>query len=90
MLTYSDPPTMPHPTRQGWFCHPGPNGSYVGWEGGHGPSINWKHIDGPMLIFSDGQMHWLTLGERLRLACGRTDAAKLEVKLRPNLVAAYQ
>jgi hypothetical protein len=51
--------------------------------------INPKHIDGPLLIFRDGQMHWLTLWERFLLRLGMTDAKKLERKRRPNLVHHY-
>lgn len=50
------------------------------------PHINRRHVDGPLLIFRDGQMHWLTLGERLLLALGLIDAERLELKLRPNLM----
>jgi hypothetical protein len=89
MRTYSDIPVFRHPTRKGWFCTE-TSGGIIGWEGGHGPSINRHHIDGPVLVFSDGQMHWLTLWERLQFALGRTDASKLEAKHRPNLLAAYQ
>lgn len=49
------------------------------------PHINSRHIDGPLLSFRDGQMHWLTLWERFLLALGLTDAERLELKLRPNL-----
>ena len=49
------------------------------------PSINRGHIDGPLLHFSDGQLHWLTPWERLLLWLGKTDAAKLQRKLRPVL-----
>lgn len=49
------------------------------------PGLNMKHIDGPMLYFSDGQMHWLTIGERLLVALGIEDAQSLQRKLRPNL-----
>lgn len=50
------------------------------------PSIVSRHIDGPMLIFRDGQIHWLTMWERLLFALGLTDAEKLECKHRPNLI----
>jgi hypothetical protein len=50
------------------------------------PTIRPDHIDGPLLTFRDGQMHWLTLWERLLLALGLTDAQKLERKRRPNLM----
>jgi hypothetical protein len=49
------------------------------------PSINANHIDGPLLVFRDGQMHWLNLWERLLLHFGWVDAEKLEKKLRPHL-----
>lgn len=50
------------------------------------PHINRRHIDGPLLSFRDGQLHWLTLWERLLLVLGFTDAERLELKLRPNLM----
>jgi len=31
-----------------------------------GPNVVWKHIDGPLMQWA-GSMHWLTLGERLRI-----------------------
>ncbi len=49
------------------------------------PCILVNHIDGPLLIFRDGQMHWLTLWERFQFWLGFTDAEKLEKKRRPNL-----
>lgn len=54
------------------------------------PGINPRHIDGPLLWFSDGQLHWLTLWERIQYALGFTDAEKLERKHRPNLVRLLQ
>lgn len=50
------------------------------------PGINSRHVDGPLLYFSDGQLHWLTLLERIQFAFGFTDAEKLERKHRPNLI----
>lgn len=50
------------------------------------PSIVPNHIDGPLLTFRDGQMHWLTMWERILFALGLTDADKLERKLRPKLM----
>lgn len=50
------------------------------------PSIQSNHIDGPVLFFRDGQMHWLNWRERFLLAIGFTDAEKLERKRRPNLM----
>lgn len=51
----------------------------------HKPYIKKNHIDGPLLVFSDGQMHWLTLWERVQLRFGKTNADKLQRKLRPIL-----
>jgi hypothetical protein len=51
------------------------------------PSIQANHIDGPLLHFSDGQLHWLGLWERLLFWLGRTDAERLQKKLRPRLSA---
>jgi hypothetical protein len=59
--------------------HPG-----VGFPATNRPSLMMNHIDGPLLTFRDGQMHWLTIGERIMVALGLTDAEKLERKLRPN------
>jgi hypothetical protein len=50
------------------------------------PIIQRKHVDGPLLHFSDGQLHWLTLWERFLFWMGKTDAMKLQHKLRPNLI----
>ena len=47
------------------------------------PSI--KHIDGLVLFFSDGQMHWLTIWERAMLRIGWIDAESLQRKHRPHL-----
>lgn len=49
------------------------------------PHLIMRHIDGPMVHFSDGQMHWLNLWERFLVAIGRHDAASLQRKLRPKL-----
>jgi len=65
-----------------WVC-----GGYVGYPKSVRPSINWKHIDGPLLYYRDGQMHWLTLWERLCCWLGRDDAESIEHKRRPDLYA---
>lgn len=51
------------------------------------PSINEHHIDGPLLYFSDGQLHWLTFWERVLFRLDLTDAMELQQKLRPRLTA---
>ncbi len=52
------------------------------------PSIQPNHIDGPLLVLRDGQLHWLTLWERIQFALGWTDAEKIEQYRRPNLMNA--
>jgi hypothetical protein len=64
--------------------HPG-----VSWPKSNRPSIVPNHIDGPLLTFRDGQMHWLTPWERIQFFFGLTDAEKLERKRRPNLTRLY-
>jgi hypothetical protein len=54
------------------------------------PHLTMKHIDGPVLTFRDGQMHWLTLTERLKVWFGKEDAESLERKLRPDLAGFYR
>lgn len=54
------------------------------------PSIVPHHIDGPLLYFSDGQLHWLTIWERILFHFGWTDAERLQRKLRPRLTAELQ
>lgn len=44
-----------------------------------------RNIDGPLLVFRDGQMHWLTWRERMACWLGLTDADRLEKKRRPDL-----
>ena len=44
------------------------------------PHIVATHIDGPMLCMRTGEVHWLTLRERIQFAFGWTDALKLERK----------
>ena len=40
------------------------------------PHINFRHIDGPMLMWA-GNIHWLTWRERIALWLGRTDADRI-------------
>lgn len=46
------------------------------------PSINWKHIDGPLLYCSDGRPHWLTWLERIKLLLRLIDIHDLDFKIR--------
>lgn len=57
----------------------------VGYSNDARPYIKAKHIDGPLLVYRDGQMHWLTLWERFLFLFGWTDAEKLERKRRTDL-----
>lgn len=58
----------------------------VGWPITAKPIIIDNHIDGPVIHFRDGQMHWLTIWERIQYSFGKLDADILERKLRPNLM----
>lgn len=60
-------------------------GGFVGYSADARPSINWKHIDGPLLCCRDGQLHWLTLWERLCCWLGWENAESIERKRRPDL-----
>jgi hypothetical protein len=51
------------PEREGWVTV-GSNVSVPKSAIVDGPSVRWRHIDGPLLEWA-GQMHWLTLAERL-------------------------
>lgn len=61
------------------------NAHGIGYPASSRPEIVWKHIDGPLLHYRDGQLHWLTLWERLRCWLGLDDALSLEAKRRPEL-----
>ena len=54
----------------------------VGFPIGTQPSINWKHVDGPLLYTSDGQLHWLTWRERFRLFWGWADIHDIDFEHR--------
>ena len=49
-------------------------------NGNEPPHINGRHIDGPVVIFSDGQMHWLTYRERIGRLLGYVTAEYLQRK----------
>ena len=44
------------------------------------PSIQWEHVDGPLLICRDGTPHWLTRKERIWLRLGLTTIEQLDAK----------
>jgi len=76
--------TEKNPSRPGWVYEEY-DGSYVGYRSDAVPEIRWKHIDGPLLVFRNGELHWLTLWERFRYWMGLEDVYSLERKHRPRL-----
>lgn len=71
--------------REGWIHHPAPGGGYIGWPANARPSITPNHIDGPLLVLRNGELHWLTIWERLLFGLKLADAYSLERKHRPCL-----
>ena len=59
--------------------------SASGWVGYpttfHPAKINWKHIDGPLMYLTNGQLHWLTWRERIQLFFGWIDIHELDMRL---------
>lgn len=58
--------------------------SATGWAGYPATfqpaTINWKHIDGPLMHLTNGQLHWLTYLERIQLFFGWTDIHEIDMK----------
>lgn len=50
------------------------------------PSIQWNHIDGPLLHLRSGELHWLTWWERVRVWLGYENEFTLEKKYAPEFV----
>jgi hypothetical protein len=46
------------------------------------PSVNYKHIDGPLLYTSDAGLHWLTYWERIQLFFGWKSLSEIDRKHR--------
>ncbi len=77
---------MPDPSRPGWLVEQSADGSsLVGWPAESKPVILANHVDGPLCTFRNGEMHWLTLWERVLFAFGRVDSLSIERKYRPHL-----
>lgn len=57
----------------------------VGYPANNRAWILWNHIDGPLLHFRNGELHWLTLRERFMCWLGRDNAATIEFKRKPHL-----
>src|ERR1700722_7049033 len=50
------------------------------------PSIQWNHIDSPLLHMRSGEIHWLTLWERFRVWLDLDNEYTLEKKHSPDFV----
>lgn len=59
--------------------------TWFGYHKDSKPFIQYKHIDGPVLFYRDGQLHWLTIIERVRCWLKLDDAYSIERKRRPEL-----
>jgi hypothetical protein len=44
------------------------------------PSVNWDHIDGPVLLRGDGTMYWLSWADRFMLWRGKVTIRELATK----------
>ena len=53
------------------------------------PSINFNHVDGPLLYSRLGGLHWLTWWERFRVWTCAEDAYSLERKHFPRHIKAW-
>jgi hypothetical protein len=51
------------------------------------PSIQWQHVDGPLLTWA-GQLHWLTWRERFTLWLGKTTPEAIAEARWPVITAA--
>lgn len=58
------------------------NEAGIGYPAGMTHSVNWNHIDGPLMFHSDGGLHWLTRRERLALWLGLTDEVSIDKQYR--------
>jgi len=66
--------------RPGWTYQRVPGG-WRGYQERFEPAtINWKHINGPLMYLTNGQLHWLTRWERIQLFFGWADIHELDMK----------
>ncbi len=42
--------------------------------------VNWKHVDGPLMVLADATLHWLTWRERIALKFKCTTLDKIHNK----------
>jgi|HubBroStandDraft_6_1064221.scaffolds.fasta_scaffold578518_2 hypothetical protein len=73
------------PKRPDYNYEKASGGTMIGWPKSSRPYINRNHIDGPLLYMRNGELHWLTFGERVALMFGWVDALSLERKYKPQL-----
>lgn len=67
--------------RPGYTYQRTPGGGFAGYPTTFQPAtINWKHIDGPLMHLTNGQLHWLTYRERIQLFFGWIDIHELDEK----------
>jgi hypothetical protein len=67
--------------RPGYIYQRTPGGGFAGYPVDFRPAtINWKHIDGPLLHTTDGGLHWMTWRERIQFFCGWIDINDLDMK----------
>lgn len=48
------------------------------------PRVQWNHCDGPLMTWC-GELHWLTWGERLRIALGFATERDIAYRRWPHL-----
>lgn len=61
------------------FVHKDGSFTYCGLLGKpQRPSVQWNHVDGPMLRCCDGSIHWLTWKERFLIWIGRITVESLD------------
>lgn len=71
--------------RPGWVYQPAPGGGYISFPATAWPHIQWNHIDGPLLVMRNGELHWLTWRERFMFWLGWLTVEEVEEKYRPEL-----
>lgn len=71
------------PTRSGWIeIAPGVSTPSVAVT--EGPSVQWNHIDGPLLHWA-GHMHWMTWRERFSIFFGLRTIDQIACARWPNI-----
>jgi len=50
------------------------------------PHIVWRHIDGPLLCGRHGELHWLTINERIFVCLGLDDEATFKENCEKQMI----